>query len=57
MANSTGSTAFAKRDYLGLICTGAVNQILQPFSLQAKTDCEHDIRVRYLGNVARSRLE
>ena len=46
-----------KGDYLGLVCTGVVQQILQPFGLQVEADSQHEIRVSYPGNVASSRQE
>ena len=46
--------SFTKRDDPGLVCTGVVQEVLQPVRLQAETDCQHKIRISYLGNVARA---
>ena len=44
--------ALAKGEYLGVIRTGVVQEVLQPIGLQAETDSQHDIRIRYPGDVA-----
>ena len=52
-----GIDKLTKRHNRGLVCAGAVYQVLQPTGLQAETDSEHDIRLSYSGNVARSGLK
>jgi len=47
-----GIDAITKCDYPGLVCTGVVQEILQPVGLQAETDSQHKIGVSYPGNVA-----
>ncbi len=47
-----GIDAITKRDDPGLVCTGVVQEVLQPVGLQAETDSQHKIGVSYPGNVA-----
>ena len=56
-AELDGIDAVTKRDNLGLVCAGVVHQILQPLGLQVEADSQHEIRIRYPGNVASSRHE
>ena len=50
-----GIDAVTKRDDLGLVRTGVVQQILEPVGLQFETDSQHEVRIRYPGDVAGSR--
>ena len=52
-----GVDALAQRDYLRLVGTGVVHQLLQPAGLKMESDSQHQVRVRDLGNVAGSRHE
>ncbi len=49
--------AFTKRDNLGLICAGVVQELLQPSGLQVEAHSQYEIRIRYPGDVAGCGLE